>query len=316
MVLVGFGLAAIIYAGFFVASLGQMNSNAAAYVGGWYRHKEEVAAKLPSPRILVVGGSSALYGITARRIEDVTGVRAVNFGVHGALSLEYQLDKIRRVAREGDTVLLALEYALYLPGEVNTVFSDYVLGADPGFLGELPMSELPQWTLAASWDRTLERLVALPHQRKKLREEVDWELENKFNDRGDRISNLSADQGVFNAEAIEDLGPLRTIVKGDWSEPSEAWTTIGKFVGWCRESGVEVLATFPNTIYFAEYEGGELEAVSRILEEGYATLGVPLLGTAEEFMYPEKDFFDSIYHLNRAASEARTDRLIELLRER
>lgn len=311
----GFGLALLIYVGLFAASLGRMNSNEAAFIGGWYRLKEEIAAKLPSPRLIVVGGSNALYGITARRIEDVTGVSTVNFATHGALGLDYLLDKTMRVARAGDTVLLALEYELYLPPAVNTVFSDYVLGADPGYLWRRPPAELAEWILSASWDRTVDRLTGGAQRREELREDVDWELENKFNDRGDRISNRKRDQGDYDADAVEELRPLGTIMAGNWGKAGEAWETIGGFVEWCRANDVKVLATFPNTIYFPEYQDGVMDEMSANLEAGYAALDVPLLGTAREFMYGDGRFFDSIYHLKRGASEDRTERLIELMRE-
>lgn len=306
-------MALAVYGGLFTASLGRMNSDAAAFIGGWYRHKEIIAASLSSPRLLIIGGSNALYGITARRIEEATGMSAVNFGTHGALSLDYLLAKARGAARSGDIILLVPEYELYTMDEVNTVFSDYVLGADPGYLWKLPPSELAHWVLAASWNRTLERLIGLESQREELEERVNEELETKFNNRGDRVANREEQQGEFNLNAVARLSPLSVIEDQKWRYRGPAWDVIAKFVEWCRTNNVEVLATFPNTIEFDEYGQAKLLQVTGLVESGYSELGVPVLGSAEEFMFPADAFFDSIYHLDREASRKRTDRLIELL---
>ncbi len=309
----GFALALAVYAGIFSASLGRLNSDAAAFVGGWYRHKEEIAGSLPSPRLLIVGGSNVLYGITARRIEEATGLPTVNFGTHGALSLDYLLEKTRAVARPGDIVLLVPEYELYVQNDVNTVFSDYVLGADPGYLWKLPVRSFAQWVLSASWGRTMERLLGSERRRDELGKRVNAELESKFNDRGDRISNFEAQQGDFNRENVAALTPLSSIEGEEWLYRGPAWDVIARFVDWCRANDVEVLASFPNTIEFDEYDREKLERLTGAITGGYAESDVPVLGSAEEFMYPSEDFFDSIYHLDREASRVRTDRMIDLL---
>jgi hypothetical protein len=42
-------------------------------------------------------------------------------------------------------------------------------------------------------------------------------------------------------------------------------------------------------------------------------LDIPILGTPQDFFYPEDYFYDTVYHMNRVGREARTERIIELL---
>ncbi|HUD82513.1 MAG TPA: hypothetical protein VMQ67_03380, partial [Candidatus Saccharimonadales bacterium] len=77
------------------------------------RRKQELAKAVPPPRLLVVGGSSVLFGINAREIEKQTGLRTLNLGTHAVLGAPYILAQARNLAQSGDTILLVFEYELY-----------------------------------------------------------------------------------------------------------------------------------------------------------------------------------------------------------
>ena len=46
----------------------------------------------------------------------------------------------------------------------------------------------------------------------------------------------------------------------------------------------------------------------------YTAHGVPVIGTAQEMMLPQDQFFDSMYHLTYEAGMQRTERLIPELK--
>ena len=76
------------------------------------QRKQLLAAERPGHRLLVVGGSSALFGINAQLIEKETGHPTVNMGTLLGLNLDYRFYLIKKIARPGDTILLACEYEL------------------------------------------------------------------------------------------------------------------------------------------------------------------------------------------------------------
>ena len=47
-----------------------------------WEKKQRLAAEAAGPRFLIVGGSSALFGIKAQELEKVTGMRTINLGTH------------------------------------------------------------------------------------------------------------------------------------------------------------------------------------------------------------------------------------------
>ena len=101
--------------------------------------KRLIAEQTPSPKLLLVGGSATLFGVSAREIQEETGWRTVNLSTHAALGTSYILHLAQAAAKPGDTVLLVLEYELYNYGKVNETWADrllvdYLVARDPAFL--------------------------------------------------------------------------------------------------------------------------------------------------------------------------------------
>ena len=75
--------------------------------------KRSMLAALPSPRIVLMGGSSVLFGYDAKKIKSELGIPTFNFGVHGGVRLDRLLSWGQEVARPGDIFVLALEEPFY-----------------------------------------------------------------------------------------------------------------------------------------------------------------------------------------------------------
>src|SRR6201982_824882 len=56
------------------------------------RKKLEGAARISSPKLLLVGGSAPLFGVKAQQIENALSIPTINLGTHAALGTEYVLD--------------------------------------------------------------------------------------------------------------------------------------------------------------------------------------------------------------------------------
>jgi hypothetical protein len=108
--------------------------------------KRQLAERTASPKLLLVGGSGTLFGVSAREIQRQTGWRTVNLSTHAALGTTYILELAQRAAKPGDAVLLVLEYELYNYGKVEQTWADkllvdYLVSRDPAFLRRLSLRE-------------------------------------------------------------------------------------------------------------------------------------------------------------------------------
>jgi hypothetical protein len=272
--------------------------------------KRRLAASAPGNRLLIVGGSGALFGISAAQIERETGVRSINLAAHAGLGREYLLNEARHLARSGDTLLLALEYDLYASSGLDAVLLDYLFARDPTYLRSLPVTDQARAYLALEPDRIVEgwrNRIRPPSKR------TSGYQATTLNDHGDETANREAARTKVQLQRAVEAPPIDVLMRGiPANDPGLA--SLANFAEWCRKSNVRLLATFPNTVYRPQYAEPTPQRTLQQLEERFSALGVPVLGTPREFMYEASSFYDSRYHLTDVAMERRTARLVELLR--
>jgi hypothetical protein len=89
--------------------------------------------------------------------------------------------------------------------------------------------------------------------------------------------------------------------------------TISEFVNWCHQNNIKIIATWPSTVWFDAYKNSKQQEFFQDIEEFYQKLGVPILGKARDFMYPQSMFFNSSYHLHDRGRSQRTQQILDLL---
>src|ERR1700688_130272 len=72
--------------------------------------KTALAAQIAEPKILIVGGSNAHFGLRADMIEAATRRPAVNLATHAGFGPEYFFFLAEPMLRRGDIAILPLEY--------------------------------------------------------------------------------------------------------------------------------------------------------------------------------------------------------------
>ncbi len=270
--------------------------------------KRQLAEAAGSPKLLLVGGSSTLFGLSAQEIQAKTGVPTVNLGTHFALGSEYILHLTRKVARPGDTVLLAFEYEAYGDRFRDELFYDYLLARDPDYFNALPLYQRVQTAMFISSSRLQRGLRSrgkpfaptyfFPYDIKQI---------NEFGDFFGATQDLRPPGQPYLASASRILS-----IKGV-SLNSSGFAILADFIRWARQNRISVLATFPSICHRQEYESPTARRVIHDIESFYASLGVPVVGTAEEAMLPPDLFFDTSYHATEKGAQERTKRLLTYL---
>ena len=72
--------------------------------------KHQRLKSLPSPRVILVGGSNVPFGIQSPLLERELRLPVVNMGLVARLGIDFMLGDVEREVRAGDIVLLSLEY--------------------------------------------------------------------------------------------------------------------------------------------------------------------------------------------------------------
>ncbi len=271
--------------------------------------KHERLATAPPPRVIFVGGSNVLYGIDGETARGMLRREPVNMGMIAGLRLNYMLNEVEPNVREGDLVVLALEFRQVLrPFE----------GQRAATVLAQVLEQRPQNIRYLEWGHVKELLdngilpqlgFAVQQASKRLSRQA-------------RFRPISAPRG-FGMNAYGDLTehrdqPMRPHVLAERPVPRQidvaviqpSIARINAFAARCRQRGATVVFTWcpiPDVHY--ERLKRPIDKIEQALRQG---LEVPVIGTPADFMFPKEWFFDSAFHLGSSvAIIERTRRICE-----
>jgi hypothetical protein len=274
--------------------------------------KRALAAAISGPRLLLVGGSSTTFGLSAQTIEAGTGVRTLNMGTHAGWGPDYLLYWIEQTARPGDTVLLAIEYQLFTKPIGSEPHDDYILSRDPAFFRQMSLLDKIDMATRISFKRIQKGLNIRHHGENPPRSHPPYTQGASYIDSyGDETGNIEVDRRRANPDMEEMAEPL---VDGIASTHTAGFDEVRRFIAWAKAHDVTVLATFPNIVHRPEYDGENAREAIKVITDFYTAQGVPVVGTAQEAMYPPDQFFELPYHLTHDAAITRTQKLVPELK--
>ncbi len=274
-----------------------------------YAIKSNIANSIETPKLVIVAGSNALFGISCSQINKETFVSCLNGATYAGLGIDYILTRARSWLKPGDLVLLPLEYEHYTDdGKPTAALIDYLLARDPKYLLSLNLINQFRFISGIPLKRVQEGIVV------KFKTPQPWnsyyQSEN-INEYGDETGNRKADITQKEIKAIAKINSNNKIGKSLTS--SQGISRIIKFINWCENHNIKVIATWPNTIWFDVYKEPREQEFFQSIEQLYQRLGVPVIGKPEDFMYDKSMFYDTSYHLHDLGVNLRTKQLIDLI---
>ena len=261
--------------------------------------KAERLERTPSPRILLVGGSSFAFGTKSAILERRTGRPVVNLGVHAGLGLAFMLAQAAEAARAGDLVVLAPEYALLETGDFcDTPALQLQLRLAPGSVRFISPRLVPRLLDSGLFAAT-DRLQALESWMRGQPVEVLYNRAS-FNQYGDMVGHHP--YGSWNANKQHVLVP-----------PAEgagrAIARLAAFARTLRARGTDVVIAPP------PIPGDDYEPQRQRAAELWAAVsrgsGIEVVGLKR--VYPRDLFFDTAYHLTLEGKRIRTRALLQVV---
>jgi hypothetical protein len=254
----------------------------------------------PSPRILVVGGSNAAFGVNSAAIERATGRPVVNLGLSAGLGLAFILAQSAEAARAGDLLILSPEYELLAHGQP---FDSAVLQmqlmlapASVRFVGARQAPQLLDTGLSVATTRIHAFRSTLGggpvetlYTRSSYEEHGDMVGHERFSSRrgGDRHVRVPAVAAAEGAAA-----------------------RLAAYARRVRHAGAAVVLV-PAAIPADDLKAQET-AVDALWERLARETGIPVRGLRRR--YPRELFFDTSYHLTLEGKRLRTRLLVQVIR--
>ncbi len=248
-----------------------------------------LAALKDVQKLVILAGSNGRMSHSARVIEEITGVPAVNMSVSAGFAIDIQLERIKPMLRAGDWMYLPLEYG-ELTRDAKAVYTDasvpYMVAYEPDVLAALP----PERRLRAAFYFDLPFLFSALAEMGLQAAGYERRITVKdFNAWGDHIDHTPAKAAPYRGHVMRSKADPGPVVVAD----SFSARAVSAFLDWARERGVTVVGGYP---VYAEGVPIDPQADAR-LQEFFTSRGHRFLALANKGRYPRRLFFDSVHHL-------------------
>ena len=266
--------------------------------------------KYESPKVLFVGGSNVLFGVDSKQFSESTGIPSLNFGFASGMGPELILDLISKRLSSGDLVVMHWEYGHYhfeRSGLVDLTYLNLLMSYQHEFKGKLPFFDQRHLSLSVPFSHFREAVLC--HFNPLVDNNI-YRCNLLIDDEG----NVRSNKGLqINKKALI-KSPLSSITS-QLTITNDIENIFSNFVQDCRNRGVQLVASWPNTFANPVYFGNEIvDANIKTIRGFWNSMGVKVVGDYKDSMLESEYFYDTLYHLNAEGVRLRTEELTSQLK--
>lgn len=260
-----------------------------------------------SPYILIVGGSSSVFGIDATMLSRRLQRPVFNLGANGLMGGDYILYNAMRLARPGDTIVLMLEYEVLPPARPTEARARYILAWDRAYLMQSSWSNIAAHfgsiSLSGYRDTLLEAFAGTPRT-----DLLDQPF--RISAHGTLLYNLPENQSRQQLQALRSTPSFQAPPNPDLQSIKAGLIALKADAD---QRGIKLLAGFPPRLDTPGYHTPEALAFQSSIQTMYTEAGIQTLGQPTGSLFPINLFFDTHYHLNTNGAAIMTARLGDLM---
>ncbi len=270
--------------------------------------KERRLASLASPKIVVIGGSNAAFGIDSELLQGRSGHAVINMGLWADVGLPFMLSQVRPYVRRGDLVIITPEYEVFFQNALSTQarYRAASFLRRPWIVLSSPL-DAARFMISMTVERaqgTVQTTI-----RKLLGRASRQAIYSRgaFNELGDVVTHLDMQPNLDTLEA------KRSAIAGQSIDP-DVFSALRTFALEAGEVGARVVMIPPAIVDIRyRHDKATIDALHASWIRASSEAGFKVLGTPADFAFPVEDMFDTQYHLNRKGRELRMERILELL---
>jgi hypothetical protein len=275
-----------------------------------YSYSEFLLENIAAPRIVIDAGSSSMFGIEPGLIEQAFGKPAIDVADNGAIPLDMKIYRLRKFAREGDTLILPLEWVYYTREAVPQDFTDKTPDEYAAYYASQPfwarlffsIRYASLHNLSDAGRLFLRRDLHQTHYARIQADRSRWPR----GDRKDDQRRRSSVEGINCADYIAATGTMANDV--DWAakQLSDLQTErrLRVYVTWPAVAGSDCYVMANGRLPIAD----EARAI-------FERHGITVVGEPSDSYFTPEHMLDTYYHVDSAAARVRTERLVSRLRD-
>lgn len=250
-------------------------------------------------RLILVGGSSAAYGIDEERLEQETGCKVANLGLYGGLGDLFQTQLVRANLQAGDLVVLAYEYNWIDEESFTTIPADMVMS---GIDDDLP---LYRFVPLRQWPSVLGYLFPYAAKKAEYAKTPGEDIHHTLFDENGRLTQDRPESLLLDyAENPKAHNPV-DLAGRHVSRESAAY--LSAFRTYAERRGARVVMAAPPLL--ADAVSCDPEEFDRIVSETEDLTGIEWISRPQDYFYPAEYMYDTVYHCNSEGARIRTDML-------
>ncbi len=275
---------------------------------GELSEKYDRLCDIEDKKIVIVGGSSAAFGLDSKMIEDELGCKAVNFGLYADLGTKLMMDLSRASVNEGDIFILAPEMSAQT---LSLYFgSETALEAMDGRFSMLAHVDRDDYgsLVGAAWKVGSNKLKYLISGARPVNQGA-YKKEN-FNEYGDNVFDRPYNElsGYGNPIRLDFSADSED---GSLTEYEQFIEYVNEYTAFIRSRGGEVYFSFPPMNQKAVYEQNTDESIRAFYKNLCLNLDCKVISNVFDYIMDDGYFFDSEFHLNNSGVTVRTVKLID-----
>lgn len=264
--------------------------------------KQEILKNTPSPKIVLIGGSSVSYGIDSKLMSDSLGIPVINMSYQYFLGSEFLFRQVMESLNAGDKVIASFEYIVTKSGDRKEQLkaATYYPKAKDWIEFESIDEHISAFlrTRIAFFRNIVLRSYVRTSFEPAVADKTNTFFRKAIDKNGDLISHLNNDLTKFeNCTTASDTSYFEVI-----KNISERTATL-------KKNAVDVYFSFPS--YEVNSFKNDSALIASIYEKFKVFPNINRLDAPAELAYPNAFFQDMCYHLNAEGRKKRTLQLIE-----
>ena len=273
-----------------------------------YAYSQFLLEHIGAPRIVIDAGSSSAFGIDPALIEQAFRTPVIDVADNGSIPLKMKIYRLLKFTRQGDTLILPLEWVYYTRDAVPQDFTDKTPDEYAAYYGSQPFPErlvfsvrhLSLHNFSDAGRLNLRKDLQREHLVRIQANRAAWPLGDYKDDRRRR----SSVEGIGCADYIASAGNVPPVVEWAAKQLSDLQTKrdVRVYVTWPAVAGTDCYIMPDGRLPIADKARAIFE------RHGITVIGEP----ADSYFTPEH-MLDTYYHIDSTAARVRTDRLVARL---
>lgn len=251
-------------------------------------------------KIVVISGSSSSFGLNQYLLEEKTGYKVVNLGLHAGFCNLFYSEMAKKNINKGDIILLGYEYGWEKPNAFDTLGTDLIMTGIDNRYEMYKVIPLKKW---------VKLFAFLPDYAKKkatFSPASGVYSRDAFDKNGQMINIPEESMGTYDTSIYGN--PI--VVENSISEDSIKY--LKEFKKFAEEKGAKIYFIAPPILDQAMKSNQK--TLQKLKNEEIEKIGIPYISDPCDYLFPIDLISNSSYHCTKKGADYRTELLIKDLK--